>query len=538
MADPVFTAVGVELIATALADAVRAVLGAVRGSGRRRAIERLLKADPAVYAAVEQMVSQIEAEDEADAAPAAESLHAFLRSAECRRALIPLFYGAPLEQASLDTVRAGFRVSLAHPPPLATLGEQLFDALAPAAERALQAAIAGDELWALDATAQLRHRLLQEELANIERKISLLAGDDAPTHEQIVDYCHEYRRQVVHRESTIVPPHLDRKVRHALDELYVPPHFNHPATSEVRGHEMPYEWLVSDLDRVVVLGDPGGGKTTLTKRIATDVCAAPVEDLTQVPPVAIGAILRDYGAEKQQPGWSLLRHIEATASSRYQLSSPPPGLFEYLLRNGLALVLLDGLDELLETARRREISDDVEAFAHLYPSAAVLVTSRRIGYYQAPLDTLRFEAFELAPFDSAQVRKYVASAFSLHCPAPVQKDDPLVNAFIAESATVPDLQGEPSDARVDVHALQRAGLDPLEPAIGDLREVRADAVRPPGSRSRAETPDALSGAGRAAAALHSPLDLHDRGASGRRHRATACAQGNRVSARSHVRRPR
>ena len=538
MADPVFTAVGVELIATALADAVRSVLGAVRGSGRRRAIERLLKADPAVYAAVEQMVSQIEAEDEADAAPAAESLHAFLRSAECRRALIPLFYGAPLEQASLDTVRAGFRVSLAHATGLsATLGEQLFDALAPAAERALQAAIAGDELWALDATAQLRHRLLQEELANIERKISLLAGDDAPTHEQIVDYCHEYRRQVVHRESTIVPPHLDRKVRHALDELYVPPHFNHPATSEVRGHEMPYEWLVSDLDRVVVLGDPGGGKTTLTKRIATDVCAAPVEDLTQVPPVAIRVILRDYGAEKQQPGWSLLRHIEATASSRYQLSSPPPGLFEYLLRNGLALVLLDGLDELLETARRREISDDVEAFAHLYPSAAVLVTSRRIGYYQAPLDTLRFEAFELAPFDSAQVRKYVASAFSLDRPAPVQKDDPLVNAFIAESATVPDLQANPLMLGLMCTLYSGKGSIPSN-RFGDLREVRADAVRPLGSRSRAETPDALSGAAQVAAALHSPLDLHDRGASGRRHRATACAQGNRVSARSHVRRPR
>ncbi len=54
-----------------------------------------------------------------------------------------------------------------------------------------------------------------------------------------------------------------------------------------------------------------------------------------------------------------------------------------------------------------EISSDVESFCNLYPSVPVLVTSREVGYEQAPLDEKKFEIFRLAPLKEDQVEKYV-----------------------------------------------------------------------------------------------------------------------------------
>src|SRR5205823_13729081 len=107
---------------------------------------------------------------------------------------------------------------------------------------------------------------------------------------------------------------------------------------------------------------------------------------------------------------SILQFIESKANANYQVE-PPPNAFRYMLLNGRAIVIFDGLDELLDTSYRLEISSDVESFCNLYPSVPVLVTSREVGYEQAPLDEERFEVFHLAPFDNEQVHEYINKWF-------------------------------------------------------------------------------------------------------------------------------
>ena len=115
-------------------------------------------------------------------------------------------------------------------------------------------------------------------------------------------------------------------------------------------------------------------------------------------------VLRDYGAAKKSRNCSLLQFIEETASSTYQLTVPA-GAFEYLLLNGRAFVAFDGLDELLETSHRQEIARDIELFCGLFPSVPTLVTSRQVGYEQAPLAPEKFDAFLLEPFSDEQVQR-------------------------------------------------------------------------------------------------------------------------------------
>jgi hypothetical protein len=147
--------------------------------------------------------------------------------------------------------------------------------------------------------------------------------------------------------------------------------------------------------------------------------------------------LREFAA-KDPPESSVVGFIENALEALYQCS-PPPGLVELLLLTGRAVVLFDGLDELLDTTRRRDVTDRVERFCSEYPHAPVLVTSRLIGYDQARLDDTQFTCYRLGRFGGEQVGDYVRKWFALDEDA--RTDD--AEAFLAESASIPDLRSNP-----------------------------------------------------------------------------------------------
>ncbi len=153
-------------------------------------------------------------------------------------------------------------------------------------------------------------------------------------------------------------------------------------------------------------------------------------------------MLRDYGSEKKSHGLSILQFIELTSNSDYQLAAPS-GAFEYLLLNGRALVVFDGLDELLDTSDRQKISNDVELFAELYPSVPIIVTSREVGYDQAPLDEERFEIFRLAPFSEPQIESYVQKWFATSSDLTSAEQKKKTASFLSESRIVTDLTSNP-----------------------------------------------------------------------------------------------
>lgn len=117
----------------------------------------------------------------------------------------------------------------------------------------------------------------------------------------------------------------------------------------------------------------------------------------------------------------------------------PPGLVDLLLLTGRAVVLFDGLDELLDTSRRADIAARVEQFCIEYPLAPVLVTSRIVGYDQARLDETQFTIYRLGGFRGEDVQEYARKWFALDIGA--HPDD--ADAFMEESESVPDLRSNP-----------------------------------------------------------------------------------------------
>ena len=134
---------------------------------------------------------------------------------------------------------------------------------------------------------------------------------------------------------------------------------------------------------VSVLGVPGGGKTTLVKRLAT-AYLSPTErhrfsdDLpdSEIFPLVIRC------RELTSPDQPIREHL---------LGIPGRGEFEQhaawfsvlvtdLLHRGDVLLLVDGLDEIASDSDRRRFVGRLRRFAANYPNAKLVVTSRPAGF--------------------------------------------------------------------------------------------------------------------------------------------------------------
>ncbi len=253
-----------------------------------------------------------------------------------------------------------------------------------------------------------------------------------------------YRRQVAGRHGNLQPPHLETARKFPIDDLYVtPPFVSGPIGKQREARRLTLEMFLPTGHRTVVLGNPGAGKSTLALKLCNDLASRYEERLVSyrlLTPVL--AILREYGGLKKTSPCSILQFVESQTASRYQVA-PPSDAFEYLFTTGRVLIVFDGLDELLDTSYRREISNDVESFCNLYPSVPVIVTSREVGYEQAPLNSKQFRIYKIAPFDEDQVTEYARKWFSLDEELSAEQHLQKTDAFMRESALAVDLRSNP-----------------------------------------------------------------------------------------------
>jgi len=175
---------------------------------------------------------------------------------------------------------------------------------------------------------------------------------------------------------------------------------------------------------LVVLGHPGSGKTTLLRYLAVVFAQGRADEKLGlkenrvpflVPLAAYNAALR------QNPNLDLLGFIPdywRTDTMAYDIA---PLLQEHLAE-GTALILLDGLDEVFESAERKRVVERVKAFIEKWQNAGTppsgtnrfVVTSRIIGYRDAPLETEGMAHFTLQDFTEEEIRWFAHNWWSAY----------------------------------------------------------------------------------------------------------------------------
>ncbi len=177
--------------------------------------------------------------------------------------------------------------------------------------------------------------------------------------------------------------------------------------------------------RLVLLGDPGSGKSTFVNYLAYLLAGARLgeadlpEDWPHGPLLPVRVILRELvghlpgdqdlqrlSAEKRKARlvsgfWMYLRQeLEATYRAEEVLE-----VLERDVDEGRALVIFDGLDE-VAPERRGVVRETVEAFCQLCGTSRVLATCR-VRSYQGEACLPAFADFTLAPFEEEQVNDFV-----------------------------------------------------------------------------------------------------------------------------------
>ncbi|HEY1214419.1 MAG TPA: hypothetical protein VGE93_12365, partial [Bryobacteraceae bacterium] len=107
------------------------------------------------------------------------------------------------------------------------------------------------------------------------------------------------------------------------------------------------------------------------------------------------------------------------------------------------MVFFDGLDELLDSSLREEVTTAIEHFASEYPHVPNLDTSRLIGYEEARLDDTVFSRYHIGGFDDERVRLYAKKWFRLQENMTDKAAEDWAESFMAESEPVPDLRSNP-----------------------------------------------------------------------------------------------
>ncbi|MFJ9933277.1 NACHT domain-containing protein [Streptomyces virginiae] len=256
------------------------------------------------------------------------------------------------------------------------------------------------------ATLVEQSRLHAETIAKVDELLTRLPRQDG----RDTAFEERYLAYVARRHSTLTIFGLDLEPgssRWPLDAAYVsleaagpvapePEHGPAEAARKSAQHHLSAERLLTEHHRVLLRGDAGSGKTTLIQWLAVSTAKGPGNGL--VPYVL--------------PLRTLTRHGERLPAPRDFLAGtplagePPEGWESRVLRDGRALILVDGIDEIPE-AERENARDWLADLITAYPGNRWLITSRPSAVRTDWLAGEDFTEVTLAPMSPANVRAFV-----------------------------------------------------------------------------------------------------------------------------------
>ncbi|MEI8308722.1 MAG: SUMF1/EgtB/PvdO family nonheme iron enzyme [Chloroflexales bacterium] len=207
--------------------------------------------------------------------------------------------------------------------------------------------------------------------------------------------------------------------------------------------ELAVEALAAPRARVVLLGDPGSGKSTVLRYLVVCIAESLLAGGTDAPadlrgwaghplPVPIFCPLGPVAKELDDtPAHDLDRLIAAVLGSVFGAGGLRAGLRDTLLRawsGGGALLCFDGLDEVAgmpeptrdgPLSRRERLAEALRRLAQEVGDSRVVVTCRTTPYRADPAWQLPapWQVRRIAPFALGQVRFFVAAWYTQTCAA-------------------------------------------------------------------------------------------------------------------------
>ena len=224
---------------------------------------------------------------------------------------------------------------------------------------------------------------------------------------------------------------------------------------------------------LVILGDPGAGKSTLLHYLAlTKARLALGETL----PIFVPLAAYDDYCRRNDAGLALADFLPIYYEQWRSLPGLAP-LFQQALASGRALLLLDGLDEVLETVTRQHVAEQAGSFIAHWQARGnrFVLTSRVVGYREArlPGDLPHVTVLDFGPTEIKQFAHQWCRAFEIWT-AGRASPTALQAAAVEEANLLDDVRSNPSVEQLAANPLLLTMLAILRRQVGKLPDRRVE----------------------------------------------------------------
>ncbi len=224
---------------------------------------------------------------------------------------------------------------------------------------------------------------------------------------------------------------------------------------------------------LVILGPPGSGKTTLLKHTVLILAnRKKYRRMSRLPyKMPFLLLLRDCSNTlKENPSLSLVDAVYTEVSRCRKPMSVKR--VESLLRKGGCLILLDGLDEVADEEKRRQMVNWVQLQLDSYSNNRFVITSRPFGYQDNTLN--KTTLLQVNPFTPDQVEQFIYKWFAADAFQSTEHNQDIQKAKEDATNLLQRLQSTPTLFDFAVNPLLLTMIATVHKHHGSLPGTRAD----------------------------------------------------------------
>jgi hypothetical protein len=174
-------------------------------------------------------------------------------------------------------------------------------------------------------------------------------------------------------------------------------------------NDVEFKYLFNIAPHIVILGNPGAGKSSLVKYSICKIVEEDKEifvhdDIYYYLPIRLE--LHKYNRFKKEGKGGVLEYLVFSLKEEFQLSVGKDKI-EYYLNNFPVLIFFDGLDEIFDVHERIAVRNDIENFTKNNKISRTVVTSRYESYEEVQLNANLYKVIDVLDFNKVQIKEYV-----------------------------------------------------------------------------------------------------------------------------------